>query len=133
MECYWKFEAIDGFDRSHIQSLLENLLSTPERGGVWVAEMDGRLCGYLTAVYLFSFEYGGMVAEIDEFFVSAEKRSAGVGSLLVAAAERAMAAQGLARLQLQLGADNHRGRVFYERHGFRRRAGYELLDKSLTN
>jgi hypothetical protein len=62
MECYWKFEAIDGFDRSHIQSLLENLLSTPERGGVWVAEMDGRLCGYLTAVYLFSFEYGGMVA-----------------------------------------------------------------------
>jgi ribosomal protein S18 acetylase RimI-like enzyme len=42
-----------------------------------------------------------------------------------------MAARGLVRLQLQLGVDNLRGRAFYERHGFRRRAGYELFDKPL--
>jgi GNAT superfamily N-acetyltransferase len=133
VECYWKFEAIDGFERPHIESLLRTLLSSPELGGAWVAENDGRLCGYLTAVYLYSLEYGGLVAEIDELFVSAEKRSLGVGSLLMAAAEHAMAARGMARLQLQLGVDNHRGRRFYERHGFRRRAGFELLDKSLAN
>jgi hypothetical protein len=39
-------------------------------------------------------------------------------------------AGGMLRLQLQLGARNHRARHFYEAHGFRRRAGYELLDKS---
>jgi hypothetical protein len=32
---------------------------------------------------------------------------------------------------LQLGVDNERARLFYERHGFHPRAGYELLDKPL--
>jgi ribosomal protein S18 acetylase RimI-like enzyme len=58
-------------------------------------------------------------------------RSTGLGSLLVAQAERELAQQGLVRLQLQLGVGNHRARAFYERRGFRRRAGYELLDKPL--
>jgi len=128
---YWDFEAIDGFDRSRIESLLESLLAMPERGACWVADNGSRLCGYLTAVYVLSVEYGGLMAEIDEFFVLPELRSAGVGSSLLAAAERDMASRGLARLQLQLGVENHRGRTFYQRHGFRRRAGYELFDKSL--
>jgi len=131
VERYWEFEAISGFDRPRVEALLEDLLSMPERGAGWVAQNDGKLCGYLTAVYLLSVEYGGLMAEIDEFFVSPESRSDGVGSLLLATAERDMAARGLARLQLQLGVGNHRGRAFYQRHGFRRRAGYELFDKSL--
>jgi hypothetical protein len=31
-----------------------------------VAEQDGQLVGYLLAVYLFSLERGGLMAEIDE-------------------------------------------------------------------
>jgi GNAT superfamily N-acetyltransferase len=64
-------------------------------------------------------------------FVSPDKRSAGAGSLLVARAERDLGERGLVRLQLQLGAGNHRARLFYERHGYRPRAGYDLLDKPL--
>jgi ribosomal protein S18 acetylase RimI-like enzyme len=80
---------------------------------------------------MLSLEHGGMMAEIDELYVCPDMRSHGVGSLLVTAAQGDMAARGLVRLQLQLGVDNLRGRAFYERHGFRRRAGYELLDKPL--
>jgi GNAT superfamily N-acetyltransferase len=130
-EQYWEFESIHGFDRPRIEALLRRLLSEPERGACWVAEADGRLCGYLLAVYMFSLEHGGLMAEIDEVFVSAQKRSMGVGALLVAQAERDLIMRGLVRLQLQLGVANDRARVFYERHGFRRRAGYELLDKAL--
>jgi ribosomal protein S18 acetylase RimI-like enzyme len=50
---------------------------------------------------------------------------------LVGQAERDLVMRGLVRLQLQLGVDNDRARAFYERHGFRCRAGYELLDKAL--
>ena len=96
-----------------------------------MAESDGELSGYLLVVFMFSLEHGGLMAEIDEVFVSPEMRSAGVGALLVAAAERDLARRGLVRLQLQLGVDNDRARLFYERHGFRSRAGYELLDKPL--
>ena len=128
---YWEFESIGGFDRTRIERLLLGLLAEPQCGACWVAETDGQLCGYLLAVFMFSLEHGGLMAEIDELFVSHAMRSAGVGSQLVAQAERSLGERGLVRLQLQLGVDNERARRFYERHGFRRRAGYELLDKPL--
>jgi GNAT superfamily N-acetyltransferase len=131
VERYWVFESIGGFDRQRIEALLRGLLSAPERGACWVAEAEGGVCGYLLAVFMFSLEHGGLMAEIDELFVSPEMRSAGVGTLLVAAAERDLAGRGLVRLQLQLGVDNHDARRFYERLGLSRRAGYELLDKPL--
>ena len=130
-EQYWEFESIRGFDRPRIETLLLRLLAEPERGACWVAEADGRLCGYLLAVFMFSLEHGGLMAEIDEVFVSPQQRSLGVGARLVAQAESDLGLRGLARLQLQLGVENHRARAFYERHGFRRRAGYELFDKAL--
>jgi GNAT superfamily N-acetyltransferase len=128
---YWEFESIVGFDRPRIETLLGGLLREPQRGACWVAESDGQLCGYLLAVFMFSLEHGGLMAEIDELFVSHDTRSTGVGSRLVAQAERNLAERGLVRLQLQLGVDNHGARRFYERHGFQPRAGYELLDKPL--
>jgi GNAT superfamily N-acetyltransferase len=131
-ERYWEFEGIGGFDRSRIESLLGNLISSPQLGACWVAEADGRLCGYLLAVFMLSLEHGGLMAEIDEVFVSRDMRSAGLGSLLVTTAERDLGKRGLRRLQLQLGTDNERARSFYERRGFRPRAGYRLLDKPLT-
>jgi GNAT superfamily N-acetyltransferase len=131
VERYWEFESIGGFDRPRIEALLGAFLSEPERGACWVAEADGRLHGYLLAVFMFSLEHGGLMAEIDEIFVSHDMRSAGVGALIVAAAERDLAGRGLVRLQLQLGVHNERARRFYERHGFHRRAGYELFDKPL--
>jgi ribosomal protein S18 acetylase RimI-like enzyme len=131
VERYWELESIGGFDRPRIEALLGHLLSEPDRGACWVAETDRGLCGYLLAVFMFSLEHGGLMAEIDEVFVAPEMRSAGVGALMVATAERDLAGRGMVRLQLQLGVDNERARLFYERHGFRRRAGYELLDKPL--
>jgi GNAT superfamily N-acetyltransferase len=129
---YWDFESIEGFATPRIAALLSGLLSQPDRGACWVAEMDGRLCGYLLAVFMFSLEHGGLMAEIDEVFVTEDVRSAGLGSLLVAEVDRQLAQQGLTRLQLQLGVGNGRARLFYERHGFRRRSDYELFDKPLN-
>jgi GNAT superfamily N-acetyltransferase len=128
---YWEFEAVTGFDAARIQGLLETLLLNPAQGAAWVAEFNGVLGGYLLAARVFSLEHGGIMAEIDEVFVTPESRSGGVGSLLLAAAERDLAASGVVRLQLQVGLKNNRGRRFYERHGFGRRGGYELLDKPL--
>jgi ribosomal protein S18 acetylase RimI-like enzyme len=131
VERYWEFESIQGFDRPRLEAALIALLAAPAHGAIWVAQAHGRLCAYLIAVYMLSLEHGGLMGEIDELYVCPEMQSQGVGSLLVTAAQADMAARGLVRLQLQLGVDNLRGRAFYERHGFRRRAGYELFDKPL--
>ena len=131
VERYWEFESIEGFDRLRVATLLAQLISDPQRGACWVAEAGGRLCGYLLAVFMFSLEHSGLMAEIDEVFVSDEFRSAGLGTLLVTRAERDLAERGMVRLQLQLGVHNESARRFYQRHGFLRRAGYELFDKAL--
>ncbi len=64
-ERYWELEGIGGFDRPRIESLLGNLISSPQLGACWVAEADGRLVGYLLAVFMLSLEHGGLMAEID--------------------------------------------------------------------
>ncbi len=108
------------------------MISLPERGACWVAEHGAAPAGYLLAVYLFSLEHGGMMAEIDELFVRPNVRGAGFGTALLAESEREMTKAGIVRVQLQLGVTNDRARGFYERHGFRSRSGYELLDKALA-
>ena len=130
---YWEYESVEGFDRPRIEALLGELLAEPDRGACWVAETEGRLCGYLLTAFMFSLEHGGSMAEIDELFVSRDMRSLGVGALLLARAEGELAQRGLVRLQLQVGVANERARNFYARHGFCRRAGYELLDKPLPS
>jgi ribosomal protein S18 acetylase RimI-like enzyme len=131
MAQYWDIERIVGFERARAARTLSALMSAPERGACWVAEHEGVIAGYLIVVYVFSLEHGGPMAEIDEFCVRHEFRSGGTGSALLRESERQMSSAGLVRVQLQLGVTNDRARVFYERHGYRRRSGYELLDKPL--
>jgi GNAT superfamily N-acetyltransferase len=127
---YWQFETIPGFERSRITDLLSAFMRQKERGACWLAMKDEQPIGYLLAVYVFSLEHGGMMAEIDELFVVPEQRSNGVGVALLREAEREMERAGLTRVQLQLSVKNRRARFFYEQNGFQRR-GYVLMDKSL--
>ena len=128
---YWEFENIEGFDRARIITLLADLLSQPKLGSCWVAEEGGRLVGYLLAVYLFSLEHGGMMAEIDEFFVLSEKRSLHTGTALLDTASQAMTQDGITQLQLQLSSQNSNAKRFYEQHGFRSISGRDILSKTL--
>src|SRR6185437_2062926 len=124
---YWEFEGIDGFDALRVELTLQRLLATPALGAAWVAAAGGSLAGYLIAVYVLSIEHQGLTAEIDEFFVLPQARTQGIGAQLLAAAERALAARGCVRLQLQLAVDNAAARSFYARRGYASRSGYALL------
>jgi GNAT superfamily N-acetyltransferase len=131
VKAYWAFERIADFNASRIEALLADLLAHPERGTCWVADDGAELSGYLLAVYMFSLEHGGMMAEIDELFVLPHHRSSGTGTALLTAAEQFMKARALVRVQLQLGTDNELARQFYVRHGYEPRAGFNLFDKGI--
>ena len=129
---YWDFEGIKGFSALRIELVLKELLTgQAARGAIWVADTQGVLTGYLIVVLVMSVEHQGLMGEIDELFVLPETRSQGTGARLVAAAQAALVRRGCVRLQLQLASGNVRARAFYERLGFARRAGYELLDRPL--
>jgi len=128
---YWTFEDIPGFDACRVESLLRAALFADGRARCWLAEQAGEIGGYLLAVLVFSLEHGGLMAEIDEFFVSPAFRRHGIGAALLLNAENALQESGVRRLQLQLGSGNARARDFYSARGYGRRAGFDLWDKAL--
>jgi GNAT superfamily N-acetyltransferase len=131
VEQYWKFEAIEGFDAVRIAALFQRMASQPGLGQAWIATADGEPAGYLLAVYVFSLEYQGLTAEIDELFVLPRFRRFGLGAKLLAAAEAAFRDGGCTVAFLQIGRDNAAARAFYRGHGYADRAGFELVDKKL--
>lgn len=128
---YWRFERLEGFEPGGVGAQLARLLSSDHLGAGWLAQSDGRAVGYLLAVYVFSLEHGGLTAEIDEFFVAPEGRGGGTGGRLLAAAEAEFIRAGCRNSSLQLARGNAAARRFYARHGYRARAGFELLEKAL--
>jgi GNAT superfamily N-acetyltransferase len=131
VEQYWSFENIAGFDAGRVESLLHAALFADDRARCWLAEQAGGVGGYLLAVLVFSLEHGGMMAEIDEFFVTPACRRQGVGAALLLTAEKVLQESGVRCVQLQLGSGNARARDFYAARGYGRRAGFELWDKAL--
>jgi ribosomal protein S18 acetylase RimI-like enzyme len=128
---YWAFEGIDGFDAAMCARVLGDFFSTLALGQAWIAEQGGAAVGYLLACFVFSLEHGGLTAEIDELYLVPALRGAGCGRRLLELAEASFEAAGCTNVSLQLGRGNDAGRAFYERCGYRPRAGYELLDKML--
>ena len=128
---YWAFEQVGHFDADRVQAALSAFLADSPFGVAWVAEWQGRVAGYLISTFTFSLEHGGKMADIDEFFIIPEARSQGLGTALLKTAEEYLSANGFCRWQLQIARDNHSGRAFYTRHGFRPRDRYDLMDRGL--
>lgn len=88
---------------------------------LWVAELDGRVVGFVTAIRVdrpspddsdaFHFELG-------ELGVLEEARNAGVGAALVAEVERHARAHGAPAVRVLMGAANHGAQRLYARLGF---------------
>lgn len=134
VKSYWAFEEISGFDADRVSAQLERLLSQPHLGCGWIAfDHSHAPIGYLLAVYVFSLEYLGLTAEIDEFFVLPSQRGRGMGIELLKLAEAEFGRAGCTKVSLQLARGNESARAFYRGLGYVERPGYELLDKSLPD
>ena len=128
---YWRFEAIEGFNAADITRLLTRVAEDERLGRTWLATCNGADVGYLLAVFVFSLEFQGVTAEIDEFFVLPKYRGYGVGARLMAVAEGEFRATGCTNVSLQIGRANEAARRFYRGHGFEDRADYDLVSKML--
>jgi GNAT superfamily N-acetyltransferase len=131
VEEYWRFEAIEGFDAAQVAALLVRVFSDPTLGRAWIATIDNEPAGYLLAVFVFSLEYQGLTAEIDELYVVPRHRGNRLGAKLLEAAETAFRANGCTHVALEIGRDNEAARAFYQRRGFSARKGFELVSKPL--
>ncbi|HET9454631.1 MAG TPA: GNAT family N-acetyltransferase [Gemmatimonadaceae bacterium] len=85
---------------------------------MWIAELDGRVVGFATALMIDALHMDGRVAQLTSLVVDEAVRGRGVGAQLVAEAERW--ARGNAALRITLTSALHR----VEAHDFYRKLGY---------
>ncbi|HEV2314742.1 MAG TPA: ribosomal protein S18-alanine N-acetyltransferase [Candidatus Acidoferrales bacterium] len=78
----------------------------------WVAENDGRVAGFLAARKLAD------ELEILNLAVAPASRRQGIAGQLLGAAMKWAAAEGVAKIYLEVRASNARAKTFYESHGF---------------
>lgn len=74
------FYAIDGYpmDADVSKGLFFEFTEKPDLGKGWLILHDGQPVGYVILTFVFSFEYAGRIAFLDELFVSAEMRGRGI-------------------------------------------------------
>ena len=87
---------------------------------VLLAETDGRVVGVLTTSRTLVLHRPRPVGRISMLVVSQAHRSAGVGALLVGAAEARLREQGCGLVEVTSTVVRERAHVFYERLGYER-------------
>jgi ribosomal-protein-alanine N-acetyltransferase len=83
-----------------------------------VAENAGEIYGFIL-VESFAVSGGHVQGHIITLDVLEQNRRSGVGTALLAAAERALAGRGAQRIELETAVDNAPAIAFWEKHGYR--------------
>lgn len=83
-----------------------------------VAEVSGRVCGFVTTHLTTVLHRAGPVGRITSLVVSDTARGTGVGRALAQAAERILAEQGCVRIEVTSGRQRGGAHRFYERLGY---------------
>jgi ribosomal protein S18 acetylase RimI-like enzyme len=81
-----EFYAIDDYpmDEHRARQLFHTFLENETLGKAWLILDNGDVVGYLILTFVFSFEFGGTIAFVDELYVSDRARRKGVGTATVA-------------------------------------------------
>jgi len=111
--------------RQRATEAFTTLLSDDRLGHVWLIQADTQDVGYVVLTLGYSMEYGGRDAFVDDLFVQAAYRGAGLGTAAVAEVRAFCAHLGVRALHLEVGRDNAPAHAVY------RRAGFKSTDRQL--
>lgn len=87
---------------------------------MWVAELEGRVVGFATAHVIDAMHLDGPVAQLTSLVVDAAVRGRGVGTRLVAEAERWARERGAVRITLTSALHRAEAHRFYAKRGYTR-------------
>ena len=80
-----EFYAIDNYsiDIKISKKLFEEFISDENLGKSYLIFVDNEIVGYTIITYVFSFEYKGKIAFIDELYIKETYRGKGIGSEII--------------------------------------------------
>ena len=77
-----KFYAIDNYpiNIEVSKALLQEFISNENLGQSWLILSDSEIVGYIILTFIFSFEYQGKIAFLDELYLTKKMRGKGLGT-----------------------------------------------------
>jgi len=98
---------------------LRKLIENPELGQAWLLQYNSEVAGYVVLTLVFSMEYGGLGAFVDDLFVRSRFRRLGLGrcglNTLLAECYR----RGVRAVYIEVDRNNKPAKELYGEFGFR--------------
>jgi ribosomal protein S18 acetylase RimI-like enzyme len=115
-----EFYAIDGvqIDIEESKKLFAQFIENENLGKAWLIFLESEIIGFVILTFVFSFEYGGKIAFIDELYLSENARSKGIGKQTMAFIAAESQKMDLRLLYLEVDDHNLNAKKLYLSAGF---------------
>jgi len=118
------------YDEQVKVAVLHRMLREKSLGRMWRIRHEGADVGYVLLAFLFSLEFNGRIAFLDELFIEPSCRRKGVGAAVLKTVEDICLRLGINVLRVESEAQNAMARELYARLGYVDH-GRHLMSKQL--
>ena len=114
------FYAIDNYpmDVEVAKTLFQEFISNEHLGKSWLIYSENEIVGYIILTFIFSFEYGGKIAFLDELFIKETARGKGFGKEAIQFIQGEVPKLSLKLLYLEVEPHNENAQKLYLAHDF---------------
>ena len=114
------FYAIDNYPMNIevAEELFHEFISNEHLGKSWFIYYENEIVGYLILTFVFSFEYSGKIAFIDELFIKKNARGKGIGKEAIQFIQQEVPKLSLKLLYLEVEPHNENAQKLYLAHDF---------------
>ena len=114
------FYAIDNYpiDLKVSKSLFKEFIANENLGKAWLILNEDEIVGYVILTFIFSFEYQGKIAFLDELYLTKQARGKGIGSQTVSFVKDKSTELGLKLIYLEIENHNQNAQKLYIANGF---------------
>ena len=115
-----EFYAIDQYpiDSERTKNLFLEFITHENLGKSWLIQSKNEIVGYFILTFVFSFEYGGKIAFIDELFIKEIERGKGIGKKALLFIQQEVLKLSLKLLYLEVEPHNENAQKLYLAHDF---------------
>jgi len=114
------FYAIDNYPMNIevAEELFHEFIFNEDLGKSWLIYYENEIVGYLILTFIFSFEYSGKIAFIDELFIKETARGKGIGKEAIQFIQQEVPKLSLKLLYLEVEPHNENAQKLYLAHDF---------------
>ena len=121
------------FDFAVRKKQVEQVLVERKYGTIYICQMDRQIMGYQFIANTYSFEFGGKIAYLDEYYILPEARQKGVGQYFLQRLQETLKKEAFKSLRLEVENYNTRAVHVYQSNGFSIHQSRYLMTCSFEN